>query len=177
MKKTNILVLALICLAGTLHAQTPAELKEQFIKDWTRAKEYTSQYLKAMPANKYNAKAADSIRTFSEQMLHLASANIFFGSWATAKPGIFSGFNMEKSAGAQSHDSTVYYVNASYDYVIESLKALDAAKLGELAPMGKNSFPRYLVLSKGFEHQTHHRGQCTIYIRSVGVRPPNEMLF
>ncbi len=177
MKKTHILLLTLLCFAGSLQAQSPADLKEQYIKDWIRAKEYTGKYLATMPANKYSTKAADSIRTFAEQMLHLASANIFFGSWATGKPAIYSGFNIEKSTGAQSHDSTIYYVNASYDYVIESLKALDAAKLGEMAAMGKNSFPRYVVLAKAFEHQTHHRGQTTIYIRAVGVRPPAEQLF
>jgi uncharacterized damage-inducible protein DinB len=32
-------------------------------------------------------------------------------------------------------------------------------------------------LSKGFEHQTHHRGQTTIYLRLKGVKPPQEKLF
>jgi len=30
---------------------------------------------------------------------------------------------------------------------------------------------------KAFEHQTHHRGQTTIYIRLVGLKPPGERLF
>jgi len=30
---------------------------------------------------------------------------------------------------------------------------------------------------KTFEHQTHHRGQATIYIRLQGIRPPQEQLF
>ena len=33
------------------------------------------------------------------------------------------------------------------------------------------------ALAKLFEHQTHHRGQTTIYIRLAGVKPPNEKLF
>jgi uncharacterized damage-inducible protein DinB len=32
-------------------------------------------------------------------------------------------------------------------------------------------------LMKAFEHQTHHRGQTTIYLRLAGVRPPGERLF
>ena len=177
MKKTHILLLVLICFAGSLHAQSPADLKEQFVKDWVRAKDYTGKYLAVMPANKYSTKIADTIRTFAEQMLHLANANIYFASIATGKPRIFEGFNMEKSAGAQSRDYATFYVNASYDYVIESIKSLDASKLGEMAALGKVSMPRYLVLLKAFEHQTHHRGQATIYIRVQGIRPPAEQLF
>jgi uncharacterized damage-inducible protein DinB len=36
---------------------------------------------------------------------------------------------------------------------------------------------RYAWLLAAFEHQTHHRGQTTIYIRLQGIRPPNERLF
>jgi uncharacterized damage-inducible protein DinB len=32
-------------------------------------------------------------------------------------------------------------------------------------------------LAKAFEHQTHHRGQCTIYLRLKGIAPPREKLF
>jgi uncharacterized damage-inducible protein DinB len=33
------------------------------------------------------------------------------------------------------------------------------------------------MMLKTFEHQTHHRGQTTIYIRLLGIRPPQEKLF
>ena len=36
---------------------------------------------------------------------------------------------------------------------------------------------RFALMMKTFEHQTHHRGQTTIYIRLVGIRPPQERLF
>jgi len=32
-------------------------------------------------------------------------------------------------------------------------------------------------MNKIFEHQTHHRGQTTIYIRLQNITPPNERLF
>jgi uncharacterized damage-inducible protein DinB len=33
------------------------------------------------------------------------------------------------------------------------------------------------VIDKAFEHQTHHRGQTTVYIRMAGATPPAEKLF
>jgi hypothetical protein len=37
---------------------------------------YTVDYLNAMPADKYSFKATDSTRSFAQQMLHLAQANV-----------------------------------------------------------------------------------------------------
>ena len=33
------------------------------------------------------------------------------------------------------------------------------------------------ALVKCFKHQTHHRGQTTVYIRLAGAKPPQEKLF
>ncbi len=33
------------------------------------------------------------------------------------------------------------------------------------------------MVNKAFEHQTHHRGQCMIYLRFLGIEPPHEILF
>jgi len=54
---------------------------------------------------------------------------------------------------------------------------MDALKLEESVKRGTFSETRLAWIQKGFEHQTHHRGQCTIYIRLQGTKPPNEMLF
>ncbi|MFI5151939.1 MAG: DinB family protein, partial [Chitinophagales bacterium] len=144
------------------------ELKAQMIKDWERAKAYTLSYLNVMPADKYSFKATDSIRSFAQQMLHLAQANVNFLFIATGEPKIFPGENLEASAGAQTRDSVLYYVTKSYDYAIDAIKKLDASKLGEPSEPGPNQLTRITWINKAFEHQTHHRGQTTIYIRLAG---------
>jgi hypothetical protein len=54
---------------------------------------------------------------------------------------------------------------------------MDAGKLGEVTKSGLFNEAGFTWIMKAFEHQTHHRGQCTIYIRLLGIRPPNEKLF
>ncbi|MEO8174209.1 MAG: hypothetical protein ABI581_14040, partial [Sediminibacterium sp.] len=81
MKKSfSLFIVCLLLSAGVtkLNAQGLSfdTLKVQFIKDWERAKSYTAEYLAAMPADKYSFRAVDSIRSFAEQMLHLAAGNI-----------------------------------------------------------------------------------------------------
>ena len=159
---------------ATLNAD---DVKAQILKDWQRAKDYTVSYLDAMPADKYSFKVNDSIRTFAQQMLHLAQGNINLASSGTGQAKIYANVKLEKSAGAQTHDSVIYYVKASYDYVIDGISKLDAAKLGEKVGSGSAALMRLTWINKAFEHQTHHRGQTTIYIRALGIRPPNERLF
>ena len=173
----SCLLISFCTTASIAQTVSPDSVKALLIKDWERAKAYTAEYLAAMPADKYTAKPVEGIRSFAEQMLHLAMGSIGLSANGTGKTRIFPGYNMEKSATAQSKDSVSYYVNASYDFAIEGIKAMDANKLDELVKRGNLNESRLSWIMKGFEHQTHHRGQCTIYIRLQGVTPPNERLF
>ena len=65
----------------------------------------------------------------------------------------------------------------SYDFMIDAVKGMTEAQLAESVKMGPREMTKEVALAKAFEHQTHHRGQCTIYIRMKGVKPPNEKLF
>ena len=160
-------------------------LKKQLVKEWERAKVYTQQYLDAMPADKYGFRPVDSVRSFAEQMLHFARSNagmVFIGTgFKNAAAQVFFSPNFGQSSAAQNKDSVVYYVNTSYDFVINAIRNMDFAKIGEVIawdlPGGKRSTTRLGWLLKAFEHQTHHRGQCTVYFRVQGMRPPGELLW
>lgn len=180
MKKSN-LFLAILVSAFTFTANSQSTLgeaiKAQLVKDFERAKIYTIEYLDAMPADKYGFKAQDSIRSFAQQMLHLAQANIGLSSNGAGKERIWVGQNLETRASAQSADSVKYFVITSYDFVIDGIKNMDATKLEEKNKRGNFDETRLAWLLKAFEHQTHHRGQTTIYIRLLGIKPPSEKLF
>lgn len=152
-------------------------VRQQMVKDWERAKAYTKEYLDAMPKDKYDFKAQDSIRSFAQQMLHLAQANMGLSANGTGKDRIWVGRQLELVKSAQAADSVNYYVLASYDFAIEGIKNMDLAKLEEKNKRGNFDETRYAWITKAFEHQTHHRGQTTIYIRLLGIKPPNEKLF
>jgi len=174
--KLSFIILSVVFTTG-LFAQGNDSLKTQLIQDWERAKAYTKAYLEAMPADKYSYRAVDSIRSFSELMLHLAQANVNLSSNGTGKDRIFVGRSLEKSPGAQGKDSVIYLVMQSYDFCIEGVKSMDASKMDEVVKRGNFNVTRRGWIMKAFEHQTHERGQCTIYIRLQGIRPPAEMLF
>jgi uncharacterized damage-inducible protein DinB len=168
--------LSLKCFAQPLSSD---DIKAQMVKEWERSKAYTIDYLNTMPANKYSFKAVDSIRSFAQQMLHLANANVFFMSLATDQKGPSFPQELEQRVSAQTKDSVMYYVTTSYDYAIAAAKNSDISKWGEKKklPFGGYEETRYALINKAIEHQAHHRGQTTIYIRLQGIKPPQERLF
>ncbi|CAN5251778.1 hypothetical protein BH11BAC6_BH11BAC6_04460 [soil metagenome] len=169
---------AVFSFRSSAQALTSEDIKAQMVKDWERAKAYTIDYLNTMPADKYSFKAVDSIRSFAQQMIHLAQGNCFLMSQASdMKPPSFAGADLEHSASAQNKDSVMYYVTNSYDYCINAVKSSDVNKWGEVKKVFGMDATRYALMIKTFEHQTHHRGQTTIYIRLLGIKPPQERLF
>ena len=185
MKKTMVItafcipVFMLLCaVKSNAQSLSSDSIKAQMIKDWERAKAYTVDYLNTMPADKYSFKAVDSIRSFAQQMLHLAQGNLFLMSNATdQQTPAWLQADIEHSATAANKDSVMYYVTASYDYCTAAVKSVGTDKWGEKKKIFGMEATRWALMMKTFEHQTHHRGQTTIYIRLQGVKPPQERLF
>src|SRR6476660_9468496 len=134
MKKIIIITLMFsLCTSFRLTAQTLSDevIRSQFIKDWERAKAYTIDYLNTMPADKYSFKATDSIRSFAQQMLHLAQSNVNTIAIVAGEPNIIGDRILEDSKTAQTKDSVMYYVIAGYDLTIDGLRKMNMASLKE----------------------------------------------
>lgn len=177
LKKDLVFTAVFLLFGATLRAQFNESVKAQLVKEWQRARAYTLEYLDAMPKDKYGFKAQDSIRSFAQQMLHLAQDIVIMVSLGTGKERIWQGQILEQRPSAQSADSVRYFVKVGYDFGIDGIKNIDASKFEEKVKNRNFEETRFAWLLKAFEHQTHHRGQTTIYIRLLGIRPPPEKLF
>lgn len=176
MKKIKLLSL-LVLLLGLSNLTFAQVDTSAMIKDWQRAKAYTLEYLEAMPESGYALKPTPDMRSFAEQMLHLTEANYGFAGAAFDKNGPFERGSLEKTAD-KSKANIIKLVMGGYDFVIDGLKASNPAKLGEMTKVfGRFDMKRAVAIEKCFEHQTHHRGQTTVYIRLAGAKPPQEKLF
>jgi uncharacterized damage-inducible protein DinB len=171
MKKLALLFTLLIAFAGA-NAQT----KDQMIADWQRAKNYTKAYLDAMPEDGYSFKPTPEMRTFAGQMLHLADGNYGIVSSASGKANPLGKNSAEKTV-AQTKEATSKAVMDSYDFVIAAIQGMTPDQLQATMKMGGKDLAKATLISKAFEHQTHHRGQTVAYLRLKGVTPPGEMLF
>lgn len=153
------------------------ETSTNSLANWERAKAYTKEYLDAMPDAGYALKPTPEMRSFADQMLHLADANYAFASAAVSEESPNGKGSLEKSTD-KSKANVTKLVLASYDYVIQSLKKLTPTQLNENIKMfDQFQMRRSTAFEKDFEHQTHHRGQTTVYLRLAGAKPPQEKLF
>lgn len=171
--KTLITSLLFMLLVSVSQAQSVDEI----IKEWERAKAYTKEYLDAMPESGYALKPTPEMRSFAEQMLHLTDANYGFASAASGEKSPV-GFGESEKTADKSKANVTKLVMAGYDFVINSVKKMTPAQLAEQTKLfNQFDMTKGMVLAKLFEHQTHHRGQTTVYLRLAKVTPPNEKLF
>lgn len=149
------------------------------IADWERAKAFTLEYINAANEEVITFKPSSEMRSFGEQMLHLAESNYGFSSAASGKTNPVAFGQLQKAAADyQSKEALSKVVTDSYDFVITALKEFDEAKFDEPIKMfNRFEITRETAFIKAFEHQTHHRGQTTVYLRLKGIKPPNEKLF
>ncbi|MBX2958186.1 MAG: DinB family protein [Cyclobacteriaceae bacterium] len=176
MKKSLVLLLAvLLIVTQTITAQSLTRT-EQRIADWQRAKTYTKEYLSAASDELLSFKPTPEVRSFAEQMLHLAEDNYLFAATAAGEQPRYV-FRELETKRVTSIAVLEKIVLESYDYVIDIVSKLDEVKMLESVNFFELKISREAALAKGFEHQTHHRGQTTVYLRLKGIKPPEEKLF
>lgn len=178
-----LLLLALFIFASanlvvTGDSQLEASMKDAYVADWERAKAYSLEYIDAMPEEGITYKPNDEVRSFAEQFLHTAQGNIGLVGNATGATRIYADTNLEKETSFHSKAALKEVTIEAYDWCIAAVKNMDMSKADEMTGPNDNfMFSRIEWLKKAFEHQTHHRGQTTIYLRMYGIEPPAEKLF
>lgn len=141
---------------------------------WKRAKNWSLAYVDAMPEDAINFKPTPEIRSFAEQMLHLAYWNCGLVEPAAGKPNPFGKDEIEKKGDYKTKAALRKAVEQSYDYVIAAVAELDETRLADEITFFNSKVTRLMALSVAADHQSHHRGQATIYLRLKGVTPPPE---
>jgi uncharacterized damage-inducible protein DinB len=143
---------------------------------WKRAKKWTLDYIDAMPEDAAGFKPTTEIRSFAEQMLHLAFWNYSTAETLGGKSNPYGQKQetLEKRDDVKTRAALRKVVEESYDNLLAVIAGLDEAKMLEQVSVFNTKLTRLTFLTYAFEHQTHHRGQTTIYIRLKGATPPPE---
>lgn len=141
---------------------------------WKRAKTHSLHYVDAMPEEAYGFKPTPEIRSFAEQMLHLAYWNCGIVEPVIGKANPFGKDEPEKKAELKTKAAVRKVTEQSYDYIIAGLADLDEKKLAEEVNFFGQKMTRATLMTIAADHQSHHRGQTTIYLRLKGITPPPE---
>lgn len=173
----TLLVFASANLVVTGDSAIEESMREGYIADWERAKAYSLEYIDAMPEDGINYKPNEEVRSFAEQFLHMAQGNIGLVANATGAKRIYATTDLENETKFHNKQALKDVTVEAYDWCIEAVKNMDMGNSEETVEAFNFKLSRVEWLKKAFEHQTHHRGQTTIYLRMYGVTPPAEKLF
>jgi len=178
------LFIVAVCSSSALAqsgATKPADDKQSPIvketeSNWKRARKWTLDYIDAMPENAMSFKPTPEIRSFAEQMLHLAFWNCALAEsvGGKANPHGKTQETLERRDDVKTKAALRKVVEESYDNLLAAVAGLDEAKMLEQVSLFNTKMTRLSVLVAALDHQAHHRGQTTIYLRLKGLTPPPE---
>jgi hypothetical protein len=179
MKLIPFVLVSAICVAmsATPHAQS-ATIASDLLKDWRAQKETMMKIADAMPADKFGYKPTPPQRSYGEQILHVAGANVmllkFLGAKAATPLALvetdFATFGLKMTAKPE----ILKALSDSFDYGEAVLKELSAASFGETMKgppwIGEATRAKMVYYTMG--HNLDIYGQMVVYLRLNGGVPP-----
>ena len=159
---TTLVVLA----ASSVFAQSG--VKDEVLKDWAGIKDTMMKIAAAMPEDKFGFKATPAQRSYGEQVLHIAGANVNFlkGLGGTAAAPTL---NLK----ATSKADIVAALETSFDYGSALInEQTDSSMLQKVKVpfLGESTKPRVFYFLSG--HAWDIYGQLAVYLRLNGLVPP-----
>ena len=131
----------------------------------------------AMPADKYDFTPSslgianfkfNGIRTFAEQVKHVAQQNYdFFSNVGRMKPDV----DLDAIANLKTKDEIVAALAASFVYAHKAIGTLTIENASEVVP-GPQLATRATTAAHGIAHGYNHHGQLVEYLRMNGIDPP-----
>ncbi|HKK26556.1 MAG TPA: DinB family protein [Gemmatimonadota bacterium] len=122
-----------------------------------------------MPADKYSYKPTDGVRTFGEELKHVASGNDHLCA-------AISGMEAPKREDVSTTDKQglVDLLASSFDFCRKALGSVDDSKLAEPVPFfGGNKVPRATAMMALPIDWADHYGHQALYLRMNGMTPPS----
>ena len=185
-------------MLGTLMVSTIAFIKvdkkstkinaaESHLVALNGVKAYTLEIAEAMPADKYNFRPHDSVRSFGEQMAHIGMSSKFLmgmfikGEPMPTDPEVFANIGkMEKEMGS-SKEACLKALNDTFDTLISTYESMNEESLKESFTIPFDPKQPKFTKEKGFqfinEHIVHHRGQALVSLRMQGIKAPAYRLY
>ncbi|HEX6466461.1 MAG TPA: DinB family protein [Terriglobales bacterium] len=132
----------------------------------------------AMPEDKYAFAPSNGefkgVRTFGQQVKHVATANYMFGAGISGEKPPVDLAGGEGAASIQSKADIVKYVKDSFAYVHKAFQQItvDNAVTPIPSPFGKGQVTRLGLAVLTVGHGFDHYGQMVEYLRMNGIVPP-----
>jgi uncharacterized damage-inducible protein DinB len=167
--RTIGLAAVMVALAALRPAAQSNAIQGDLLKDWTGMKETLAKVADAMPEDKYGFKPTPAQRSFGEQLMHVAQANVMFVKFLGGKAAAPA---IDKNATSKA--AIMKALADSFDYGAAVIKEQTDASLAETVAgppfLGKATRARLVWVAVG--HAWDEYGAMTVYLRLNNIVPP-----
>jgi uncharacterized damage-inducible protein DinB len=130
-----------------------------------------------MPESGYSVKVDPDVRSFGQQVAHIADANYLFASSCLGEPNPFPGVTPVEPGILETSKVTkgdiLAVLKSSFAYCDGAFNSASDITLAETVPFRKDTVPKAFLLNLAFLHTAEHYGAMTLYLRSQGIIPPS----
>lgn len=152
--------------------KTASQVLEFWISDTERMVVPAAE---AMPESKYSFAPTNGefqgVRTFAEQVKHLAAANYQLGAGALGEDPPVGTQNESAPASIQTKAEIMQYLKGSFACLHRAAAAISEKNMNEpIAAKGGRT--RMWLLIDAVAHSSNHYGQMVEYLRMNGIVPP-----
>lgn len=175
-KIPSLLVLTALLALGTapVVAQAPAKAPgyaDELLRSWNEVGNKLIEMAEDFPEEKYDYRPTPEVRTFAEQLLHVAGSTYFFRDLAEGKePGEENLSREEYKTKADIVAALKKSVAAGADYI----RQIGDAGLSKPVkyPWSEQPTNQAGVWTTALEHAGEHYGNLVVYYRLNGLIPP-----
>lgn len=149
-------------------------IAEQHAKVWDQAREQVIELVDRMPEDKLNYRPHDSLRTFSEQIVHIAQSSVTI-STMFLKGEKMDGPPQELDASSMTKDELKELVDENLTTVREIIMTMSNDELmnGTTKSFSGNEMSKLEGMMFVHDHLTNHKAKANMYIRVSGSEPPS----
>jgi uncharacterized damage-inducible protein DinB len=175
----SALLAATLAVPRVAPAQQAPSLTADLMQDLQEVEKKVVGLAKAIPADKYDWRPGEGVRSVSEVFMHIAADNYLLpaavGHAAPAATGI-KGDDYKTAVAFEKKkmdkDATVAELEKSFAHLRTALQGTSATRLGETVKLFGQTFSTQRVWLLTASHLHEHLGQMIAYARSNGVKPP-----
>ncbi len=165
--KILLLALTLLFCAAPGFKQTA---QKELLDDWKESAKQLIDIAEAMPADKYDFKPTKEVRSFGEQVKHVAGGILLLSNSAQGKHDL----KLEQTYDSrQTKDEIVAALREAFDQGAAAINKLTEKSRAEIVDspfVGKMS--RANIFTHTLIHNGEHYGQMVVYLRLNGIVPP-----
>lgn len=170
MRWALLLVVIMLFSAAAQDTKESAWVQD-FLKVYGFAADKAASLAGAIPAEKYDWRPAEGVRSVKESILHVAGANYYFATLlGAAIPQGIDPRNLEKTI--DSKEKAISTLKESVAHVQAAITNMKEAAYSEEVDFFGNKMTRRQVVMIVGDHAAEHLGQLIAYARMNGITPP-----